>query len=207
MSEEQAQRPQSRSKTQRKREMHARQQLGEELVRLTEPQLDQLELPEKLKDAVLLAQRIHKFGALRRQLQYVGRLMRDIDSAAIAAQLEGWKGTSREAVARLHVLERWRDQLIASDAAMEDLAAACPGCDVQRLRALVRNARREQAQGAAAASARELFQALRAAIPGFPAAETKAPRPASHAGTPASASPGGASGVGRTARNTTGTMK
>ena len=165
MSEEQADGPEPVSKTRRKREMQARQDLGEELVGLTEAQLAQLELPEKLLDAVLLAKRINKFGALRRQLQYVGRLMRDIDASAIAAQLDAWKGKSREAVVRLHVLERWRDQLIADDAAMADLAAAYPGCDVQHLRTLVRNARREQALGAAPESARELFQALKEAIP------------------------------------------
>ena len=111
--------------------MHARQELGEELVGLTEAQLAELELPEKLLDAVLLAKRSHKFGALRRQLQYVGRLMRDVDSAAIAAQLGRGRARSREAAARLHALERWRDRLIASDdAAMApDLAAAYPGCD------------------------------------------------------------------------------
>lgn len=173
MSEEQADRPEPVSKTRLKREMHARQELGEELVGLTETQLAQLELPEKLLDAVLLAKRINKFGALRRQLQYIGRLMRNIDSAAIAAQLEAWKGKSREATVRLHVLERWRDQLIADDTAMADLAAAYPGCDIQHLRALVRNARREQALGAAPESARELFQALKAAIPESVAAGTE----------------------------------
>ena len=175
MDEEQAERLEPVSKTQRKRDMHALQQLGEALVGLTETQLTRLELPEKLLDAVLLAKQIHKFGALRRQLQYVGRLMRDVDSAAIAAQLEVWKGTAREATARLHALERWRDQLIASDDAMADLAAAFPGCDTQRLRALVRNARREQALGAASRSARELFQALKAAIPESAAAPTEDP--------------------------------
>ena len=153
------------SKTKRKQEMHERQQIGEALVRLTEAQLAELELPEKLLDAVLLARRIQKFGALRRQLQYVGRLMRDVDSAAIATRLEAWKGTSREASARLHLLERWRDRLIAEDGAMAELAAACPGCDIQHLRVLVRNARREHALGSAPKSSRELFQALKAALP------------------------------------------
>jgi len=175
MDEEQADRLEPVSKTQRKRDMHALQQLGEELVGLTEAQLARLELPEKLLDAVLLAKQIHKFGALRRQLQYVGRLMRGVDSAAIAAQLDAWKGISRQAAARLHSLERLRDQLIASDDAMADLAAAYPRCDMQRLRVLVRNARREQARGQAPHSARELFQALKAAIPDVAAAPIEDP--------------------------------
>jgi ribosome-associated protein len=166
MSEEQTDRPEPPSKTRRKQEMHARQEIGEALVELTEAQLAELELPEKLLDAVLLARRIQKFGALRRQLQYVGRLMRDVDSEAIAARLEAWKGASREAAVRLHLLERWRDRLIAEDGAMAELAAAFPGCDIQQLRLLVRNARREQALGSAPKSARELFQVLKTALPG-----------------------------------------
>jgi ribosome-associated protein len=158
-------RPGPISKTRRKREMHARQELGEELVALSEAQLAQLDLPEKLLDAVLMARRIQKFGALRRQLQYVGRLMRDVDSVAIAAQLDVWKGQSRGATARLHVLERWRERLLDSDNAVGELAAAYPGCDVQHLRTLVRNTRRERALGAAPKSARELFQALKEIIP------------------------------------------
>jgi ribosome-associated protein len=158
-------RPEPISKTRRKREMHARQDLGEELVGLSDAQLSALDLPEKLLDAVLMAKRIQKFGALRRQLQYIGRLMRDVDSVAIAAQLEAWKGPSRGAIARVHVLERWRDQLIGSDNAVADLAAAYPGCDLQPLRTLVRNARREQALGMPPKSTRELFQALKEIIP------------------------------------------
>ncbi len=153
------------SKTRRKREMHARQDIGEQLVGLTPAQLAQLALPEALLDAVLLARRIHKFGALRRQLQFIGRLMRDVDSVAIAARLEVWKGQSRQATAYLHVLERWRDRLIGSDDALSEFAVAYPDCDLQRLRTLVRNARREQALGAVPKSARELFQVLKAVIP------------------------------------------
>jgi ribosome-associated protein len=79
------------SKTRRKREMQARQDVGEALVALSEARLAQLELPERLLDAVLQAKRINKFGALRRQLQYVGRLMREVDVVAIEAQLEASK--------------------------------------------------------------------------------------------------------------------
>jgi len=158
-------RPGPVSKTRRKREMHARQDLGEELVRLSEAQLSAIVLPEKLLDAVLMARRIQKFGGLRRQMQYIGRLMRDVDAAAIAAQLDVWKGQSRGATARLHVLEQWRDRLIGSDDTVADLAAAYPGCDVQHVRTLVRNARREQVSGKSPKSARELFQALKEIIP------------------------------------------
>jgi ribosome-associated protein len=153
------------SKTQRKREMLELQTLGEDLTRLTEAQLSELELPERLLDAVLEARRISKFGALRRQLQYIGRLMREVDSEAIAARLEAWKGTSREATAHLHLLERWRERLLVDDAALFDLAHSYPGCDTQKIRLLIRNARREREASQAPRSFRALFQELRELIP------------------------------------------
>ena|SRR6185503_2211227 len=153
------------SKTQRKREMLELQTLGEDLTRLTEAQLAELELPERLLDAVLAARRISKFGALRRQLQYIGRLMRDVDSDTIAARLDAWKGTSREATAHLHLLERWRERLLVDDAALFELAQSFPGCDIQKLRILIRNARREREAAQAPRSFRALFQELRVLIP------------------------------------------
>jgi ribosome-associated protein len=153
------------SKTRIKREMHARQDIGEALVELPQARLDELDLPERLRDAVLHARTISKFGALRRQLQYIGRLMRDVDASAIEARLEAWNGQSRQAAVHLHQLERWRERLVADDGAMEELLGAYPGADAPRLRALVRNARREQALGKAPASFRELFQELKSIIP------------------------------------------
>jgi ribosome-associated protein len=152
------------SKTRRKREAHALQHLGEELVRLTEAQLQQLALPEPLLGAVLEAKRISKFGALRRQLQYVGRLMRELDAEAISAQLEAWKGRSRDSVAAVHLVERWRTRLLASEDALTEFATAYPNCDVQRLRTLIRNARKEQADESPPRSFRELFQAIKAMV-------------------------------------------
>ena len=154
------------SKTQRKHQMLELQALGEALTALTEEQLQQLELPERLLDALLQAQRIHKFGALRRQLQYIGRLMREVDSEAIAARLEAWKGVSRAATARLHLLERWRTRLMEDDDALSELAISYPGCDTQKLHTLIRNAHHEREAGRAPRSFRALFQELRAILPG-----------------------------------------
>jgi ribosome-associated protein len=156
------------SKTRRKRAMQARQDVGEELVALSEARLAQLELPERLLDAVLQAKRISKFGALRRQLQYIGRLMREIDVEAIEAQLALWKGQSRQASTYLHLLERWRERLLASDDALDELALACPGGDFARLRTLVQAARRERALNAAPASFRALFLELKSIVPQDP---------------------------------------
>jgi ribosome-associated protein len=153
------------SKTRRKHQMLELQTLGEALTALSEEQLAQLELPERLLDAVLQAKSIHKFGALRRQLQYIGRLMREVDSDAIAARLDAWKGVSREATARLHLLERWRDRLLDDDGAVSELATSYPGCDTQRLRTLIRNARQERDAGRPPRNFRALFQELRTIIP------------------------------------------
>jgi ribosome-associated protein len=155
----------SPSKTQRKRQMLELQTLGEALVALTEEQLAELDLPERLLDAVLAAKRINKFGALRRQLQYIGRLMRDVDGEAIAARLDAWKGVSRAATDHLHLLERWRTRLMDDEAALAELAASYPGCDTQKVRALIRNAQREREASQAPRSFRALFQELRAIIP------------------------------------------
>jgi ribosome-associated protein len=156
------------SKTQRKRASLSLQDLGKELTRLSAEQLAELELPDRLLDAVLAAQRISKFGALRRQLQYVGRLMHDVDAEAIAARLRTRQGVSREANAYLHRLERWRARLLQDETALEELAESFPGSDTQRLRELVRSARREELEGKPPRSSRALFQELRRILPPDP---------------------------------------
>jgi len=149
------------SKTQRKREMQALQDLGEELVALGADKLAELELPTRLLDAVLDAKRISKFGALRRQMQYLGRLMRDADADAIRSRLDVWKGTSVAETARVHAIERWRTRLIEDELALGQLLDQYPRADAQRLRALVRNIKREAAAKKPPRSFRELFQELR----------------------------------------------
>jgi len=158
------------SKTQRKRDSLALQDLGQELTRLTAQQLAELDLPDRLVDAVLAAQHISKFGALRRQIQYIGRLMHEVDAEAIRARLRTWQGVSREANAHLHRLERWRARLLQDETALEELARRFPGCDTQRLRQLVRSARREESEGRPPRSYRSLFQELRRILPPDPGA-------------------------------------
>lgn len=149
------------SKSQRKRESHSLQALGEALVELSPERLASLDLPQNLLDAVMEARRITKFGALRRQLQYVGRLMREVDAAPIRARLEAWKGASAGETARLHRIERWRARLLEDERALEALLTEHPGADSQRLRTLIRNSQREAGAGKPPKSFRELFQALR----------------------------------------------
>lgn len=153
------------SKTRRKRQVEELQALGERLVGLSGERLAQMNLPEDLREAVQEARRIRSHGALRRQLQYIGRLMRGVEPGPILARLEAWEGNSREHNAWLHRLERLRERLVADDQAVAELARECPGADLQRFRSLARAARKEAAQGKAPRSFRALFDALKEAIP------------------------------------------
>lgn len=153
------------SRTRRKLDDQALQELGEALVRVSEDQLAQLELPERLREAILQARRIAKFGARRRQMQYIGRLMREEgDAGTIRRHLDAWKGVSVEETARLHLLERWRLKLLKDERGLEEFIAEYPSAEVQRLRTLIRNARREADTSKPPKSFRELFQVLRETI-------------------------------------------
>jgi len=149
------------SRTQRKREVEALQEIGERLVTLGASQLGQLDIPDNLRDAVREAKRLTANGAIRRQKQYIGKIMRNVDPAPILAKFAEWDGTSREQAAKFHQLERWRDKLLADDKAIGELVLAHPRADVQRLRTLIRNANKEQAAGKPPKSSRELFKELR----------------------------------------------
>jgi len=153
------------SKTQRKLAMHELQALGERLVKLNSEQLDAIALPEGLRDAVHAARHITRHEARRRQLQYIGRLMRSIDPEPIREKLRTWDGVSEEGTARLHRIERWRDRLVEDEGALGELVDTHPGIDTQRLRALARNARAERSAGRPPRAYRELFQMLRELIP------------------------------------------
>ena len=153
------------SKTRIKKQMHELQDLGEELTGLGKDQLAQLDLPESLRDAIREMHKINKFGAQRRQLQYIGKLMRDVDPAPIIAKLNTWKGISKAHIGYMHQLERWRERLLEGNDALTELLAAYPDTDVQRLRTLIRNALKEREAGKPAKSFREIFQVLRETIP------------------------------------------
>ncbi len=141
--------------------MLALQHLGAQLVGLNERQLEDMQLPQPLLEAVQEAGRLTKHEARRRQMQYIGRLMRDIDAAPIRERLEQWRGQGREHTAQLHAIERWRDELLAADPALARFLDAHPAADSQKLRSLIRNARREQGAALPPKSYRELFRILR----------------------------------------------
>jgi len=137
------------------------QALGAALAELPESQLKQMNLDQKLLDALLEAKRIKSHEAKRRQMQYVGRLMRDIDAAPIRAALAEIDGGSAQATARHRRLEAWRERLIGDDEALTAFAAEHPGADLQALRTLIRNARKEQKEGKPPRAFRELFRVLK----------------------------------------------
>ena len=153
------------SKTRIKKQMHELRDLGKELVELSKDQLVQLDIPESLRDAIREMRNINKFGAQRRQIQYIGKLMREVDPVPILAKLDTWKGKSQQHTAYMHLLERWRDRLMESDNALTDLLAAHPEADAQRLRTLIRNAQKEMEAGKPPKNFREIFQVLREIIP------------------------------------------
>lgn len=154
------------SKSEIKRQMTALQKIGEELVALPASKLDQLDLPETLRDAVNQAKRITAHGGLRRQMQYIGRLMRITDAQPIIDQLNAWRGDSAAVIAEFHRMENWRTRLLADDAVLTEFVDAYPQADAQQLRTLIRNARREAAAAQAPKSSRALFKLIRELVSG-----------------------------------------
>lgn len=153
------------SKTRRKREMHELQDIGEQLVQLDLKRLRELDLPEALMDAVLEAKRMRKHGAIRRQMQFIGKLMRDLDALPIRQKLDAWNGLALQQTAWLHQLERWRERLLSDEQALEELGQKFPAADFQQLRALIRNAQKERLANKPPKSFRALFQELQNLIP------------------------------------------
>jgi ribosome-associated protein len=149
------------SKSQRKREMTALQDMGVELVGLSRDQLKKIELPERLREAIRDAQRFTAHGAISRQMQFIGKLMRDVDPAPIQAALDEIKGVSAAANARQHALERLRTRLLEAESVIGEISQAHPGVDITQLRQLRRNALKEQQLGKPPRAFRELFRVLR----------------------------------------------
>jgi ribosome-associated protein len=149
------------SKTRRKREMLELQALGAALVAVPESQLAQIPLEGDLLQAILEAKRIRSHEAKRRQLQYIGRLMREVDPEPIRAQLAAIEGGSAQAAAAHRRLESWRSRLLADDEALTAFAAEYPGADLQKIRTLIRNSRKEQAEGKPPRAYRELFRFIK----------------------------------------------
>lgn len=153
------------SKSQRKRDMDALQDIGRALTELPAAKLKKMNLDDGLLVAVLDFQKITANGAKRRQLQYIGKLMRDIDPEPIEQQLAALRGDSSAHTRWLHLLERWRERLVEDDSHVQQLINDFPQLDVQQLRTMVRNARKEREESKPPKANRQLFQLLKELIP------------------------------------------
>lgn len=131
------------SKSQVKREMHALHDLGKKLIELAPDRLKQLALSDELLAAIKLAQKTTAREGRRRQVHYVGKLMRLLDPEPIIKQLDVWEHGSREQTRGMHRLEALRDLLMRDDAALTQFMDEFPGGDVQQFRSLIRAARKE----------------------------------------------------------------
>lgn len=153
------------SKSQMKRDMIALQKLGEELLALPESRWEPLALPEILSDALKAAKKISNFEGRRRQMQYIGKLMRKIDPEPVREAVAAFKLGHAQDSLRLHQAERWRERLLASDDALAEFLAAHQDVDIQQLRSLVRAARKDASHAPEKRSGRayrELFQFIKA---------------------------------------------
>ena len=149
------------SKTKRKQEMTALQSLGAQLVALPESQLAEIPMDDPLREAVLEAKRIKSHEVKRLQMQYIGRLMRDVDPAPLRERLDAITGHSAQAAAQHRRLEAWRERLLADDGALTAFAAEYPDADIQAIRTLIRNARKEQKEAKPPRAYRELFRLIK----------------------------------------------
>ncbi|MDF2868226.1 MAG: hypothetical protein K0S11_1696 [Gammaproteobacteria bacterium] len=151
------------SKSQLKREMEARQKLGERLLDLSVQQLNQLALSSQLIEAVALAKRIKAHGGRYRQLQYIGKLMRSIDPTPIEDFFKLLDGKDYAQTVVLHELEDWRERLITAidNGVLTDYLNRYPQADSQQLRQLVQAAKKERETTKPLGAGRKLFQYLR----------------------------------------------
>lgn len=156
------------SKSRKKRDMLGLQAVGEQLIELGHDQLKRIELPETLRDAILdaksIAEHPSKRGALKRQRQYVGRLMRDVEVAPIVEQLNALQGLSRKHTALLHLTEQWRERLITDEREAAAFLVDFPSAPLTKIRELVVAIHAERAQQKPPKHFRELYHIINALI-------------------------------------------
>lgn len=152
------------SKSELKRQSNDLQKLGEQLVDAPRDRVKKVPMPEDVREAILTCQTITNHEGRRRALQFVGKKMRTLDEeevAVIQRTIDSWKGASKAETAALHALERRREKLLADDKALTQLLEEHPELDVQQLRTLIRNARKEVAESKPPKAYREIFQILK----------------------------------------------
>ncbi|MDH5611464.1 MAG: DUF615 domain-containing protein [Gammaproteobacteria bacterium] len=150
------------SKSQVKRDCDALTKLGEELLKLKQSELDAMNLPEELNDAVSTARKIQSRSGLKRQRQYIGKIMRQIDNEAVKKQIEQIRHKHDTNTVQFRKTEQWRDRLLADDkTALNEIIDTHPDIDRQHINQLIRQAKREQQQEKPPTSSRKLFKYLR----------------------------------------------
>ncbi len=153
------------SKSELKRQDRDLRDLGVALVELPQAELDALDLPENLRDAVDLCRTITSHGARLRQEMYIGKILRKIDADPIRETLAKRGERDRQRVRSEHAIERWRERLLADEPeAWTELGTLVPAAELQQMRSLVRQARAEQVAARPPAASRQLFRRLRTAL-------------------------------------------
>lgn len=149
------------SRTQKKKEAEALQEYGVKLVKLRDDQINAIALPEEILHAIKLAKTL-RHGALRRQLQYIGTLMRKHNVASIQEILYNTEQSNRKISRSIREIEKWRDNLMAgNDAVMKEIIGKCPDADLQCISELVQKAEAEKEAGKPPRAARMLFRYLK----------------------------------------------
>ena len=150
------------SKSELKREMQALQEVGEAIIKLSDGELATIPLEGELLTAITLARRLKSGEGLRRQMQYVGKLMRHADTAAIELAMQDLQNGRALHNQRFHQLEQLRDVLLKEGvSAMDKVLELYPNADRQHLRQLITTAVKEREQEKPPAAARKLFRYLR----------------------------------------------
>jgi len=144
--------------------MHALQEVGESLVALDARRLRELPLPERLLDAIVQARDIRAHEGRRRQMQYIGKLMRDVDIIPIEAALARWAIGFPAENAQFAMIECWRDRLVSESEALAEFVAKHPHADRQRLATLIHDAREERTRGGPLHCYRELFRCVKTIV-------------------------------------------
>ena len=152
------------SKSERKRQAHRLQALGRALTGLKPADLDSLDLPDKLRAAVADYQRFPSHEARRRQLQFIGRLMRDVDPEPLQAALDTLHGQSAEAQYEFHQAERWRERLLTDGSALTGFLDAYPGSDGQQLRHRIAQVHKAKTEEQRKTAYRALFRFVRKCV-------------------------------------------
>lgn len=161
-----------KSRSQIKREMIALQQMGEQLADLSDAQIKAIDMPDELRKAVLSVKKVKSHGAKKRQLKFIGGLMRKVDISPINEALYELERGRSVQVAEFHMIEKLRDELIkGNDDIIEDVVGKYPEADRQKMRQLVRNSRKELHENKPPKSSRILFKYIRKLAEDMPGAD------------------------------------